>query len=264
MRVDVGGFEVSVEIVGSGPRAVLFVHGLGASRTCWGRAPDFFDPERYRLILPDLPGFGESDAPEDCDYSMASLTAALEKTLAALGIDELHVVGHSMGGAVALLLAGSEQIRVRSFASAEGNLVPDDAFMSSKVSRLKEATLARVWTKFVGMVAQSLGDEPVETHQLFLASLRGTAPHALYRTSQSCAALTASGELSRRFVELACPKIYLVGEKTRAERNLPAPVVDSDAPVITIPGIGHFLMDKADAFYPTVRGHIERVETASS
>lgn len=258
MRIDVGGYEVSVETVGTGPAAVLFVHGLGASRSYWGEAPRYFDPEAFTLILPDLPGYGDSDAPEELDYSMAELARALEGVLAHLGRREVHLVAHSMGGAVALLLAGSEAVRVRSFASAEGNLVPDDAFMSTKVTRLKEATLKRVWSKFVDMVAQSLGDEPVRTHEIFLESLRGTPPFVLYRTSRSCADLTLSGELSQRFLELGCPKLFLVGEKTRADGPLPAPVVDSGVPVVTVPGIGHFLMDRADDFYPPIRELIER------
>jgi pimeloyl-ACP methyl ester carboxylesterase len=262
MRIEVDGVGVCVEVRGRGPATVLLVHGLGSSRECWSDAPRFFDPDRHTLVLPDLPGFGDSDKPEPHGYSMESLAAALRGVLDHVGAHRVHIVAHSMGGAVALLLAGSEGITTASFAAAEGNLVPEDAFMSSKVSRLKEAAFAKVFTKWLRMVEESLGPEPVRMHEVFLRDLRRTTPAVLHRASVSCQALTRSGELARRFGELGCPRMYLVGERTLEGRDLPGPVAAGGVEVVRIPGAGHFVMDVAEAFYPPIRRLVDAAEAA--
>ncbi len=53
--------------------------------------------------------------------------------LAALGVDRFHVVGHSMGGLTALLLADRDPARVVSFVDIEGNVAPEDCFLSRQV-----------------------------------------------------------------------------------------------------------------------------------
>ena len=257
MRVEVRGAGLEADLVGRGPEALLFVHGLGSSRRCWVEAPRFFDLERVTLVLPDLPGFGGSDPPAGLDCSMDALAEALSGLLAHLGIDRPHVVAHSMGGAVALLLAGSAAVRPASFVSAEGNLVSEDAFMSGKVARLKEQVFVRVFSKWLRMAEESLGPERTPVEDGFLEDLRRTSPLVLYRTSVSCQALTRSGELAGRFRELDCPRLYIAGERTLEERELPEPVAAEAVPVLRIPAAGHFMMAEAEPFYSAVRRHVE-------
>jgi pimeloyl-ACP methyl ester carboxylesterase len=253
------GRELHAEVHGSGPSLVLLVHGLGADHRCFDEAAACLDPERYRLIAPDLPGFGRSvgyGAGDDC--TMAAMAEALGAVLDAVGGEAgVHLVAHSMGGAVALLLAGRPGVSVRSFACAEGNLVPDDAFMSSKVARLDEPRFERVWSKWLGMVEQTLDPATPRQNALYLESLRAAGPQVVHRASRSCFEVTASGELSRRFLELACPRLYLVGERTLALRPVPAPVVDAGVPVAVIPGVGHSVMEDAEAFASKVRELID-------
>lgn len=249
------GRELHAEVEGRGPALVLLVHGLGADHRCFGEAAAYFDPARHTLVMPDLPGFGRSvgrgDPGDDC--SMASMAEALEAVLAGVGAPAgVHLVAHSMGGAVALLLAGRPGVRVRSFACAEGNLVPDDAFMSGKVARLAAPRFERVWSKWLGMVEQTLDPATPRQNALYLESLRQAGPLVLHRASTSCFELTASGELSRRFLELGCPRLYLVGERTLTLRPVPGPVLDAGIPVAVVPGVGHSVMENAEVFYARV------------
>lgn len=260
------GRELHAEVEGRGPALVLLVHGLGADHRCWGEAAARFAPERYTLVMPDLPGFGRSAgcgaAGDDC--TMASMAEALEAVLAGVGSPGpggVHLVAHSMGGAVALLLAARPGVRVLSFACAEGNLVADDAFMSSKVARLAEPRFERVWTKWLGLVEQTLDPATPRQNALYLESLREAGPLAIHRASKSCFELTASGELARRFLELGCPRLYLVGERTMATRPVPAPVLDAGVAVAVIPGVGHSVMENAEAFYSCVRALIDGAPT---
>lgn len=87
---------------GSGP-ALVFLHGFCESKAVW---QDFVAPlgAEYRVISLDLPGFGYNDAPRE-DYTMESAAAFVQQVLAELQVEKCVVVGHSMGGYVALALA---------------------------------------------------------------------------------------------------------------------------------------------------------------
>lgn len=93
---------------------VMLVHGLAGSRDNWNRLARYLTPY-YHVIIPDLPGQGDSKAPNDFDYSIPNLTEKLRRFAEAIQIDKnLHVAGHSMGGAVALLYAAQYPIDTKS------------------------------------------------------------------------------------------------------------------------------------------------------
>ncbi|GAA6734629.1 alpha/beta fold hydrolase [Thermus oshimai] len=85
---------------GSGFPLVL-VHGNFASKEWWrGLLED--PPEGVRLLAPDLPGFGDSPAPPDFTPSIPAYAEALRGFLRAVGAEEAVLLGHSLGGAVAM------------------------------------------------------------------------------------------------------------------------------------------------------------------
>ena len=111
--VDVGGVAIRCLIAGpaSAPR-VVFVHGLGGSYETWSlNLPAF--AERFRICALDLVGAGSSDKPA-MDYSVSSLADFLARFLDALGGDwqRVSLVGHSLGGAIALAFASRYPERV--------------------------------------------------------------------------------------------------------------------------------------------------------
>ncbi len=83
---------------------IVFVHGFGADKDNWAFSASHFTG-KYRVIAPDLPGFGESDLSADRDYSIAAQTDRLMRFLDALGIKKCHIAGNSMGGFIALQTA---------------------------------------------------------------------------------------------------------------------------------------------------------------
>lgn len=88
---------------GSGEPLVLF-HGIGHRRQMWDPIFDAL-AERYDVIAPDLSGFGESPAfPKGFSYSMEHACEHLASQFAQWGIERPHVVGNSLGGAIALEL----------------------------------------------------------------------------------------------------------------------------------------------------------------
>ena len=82
---------------------VLLIHGMAGSSLVWEAVMHQMS-RRYRVIAPDLLGHGESDKPRT-DYSLGAFAVFLRDFLDALGIPSVTVVGHSLGGGVALQFA---------------------------------------------------------------------------------------------------------------------------------------------------------------
>jgi len=95
---------------GAAGTPVLLVHGNFSSKLWWR---DLLEepPPGSRLLAPDLPGFGDSPAGRHFVPSMSLYVDALHGFLDSLGVDEAVLVGHSMGGAVAMQLALSDPER---------------------------------------------------------------------------------------------------------------------------------------------------------
>lgn len=87
---------------GSGP-ALLLLHGLGCDHTTWEPVIDGL-ARRYTVIAPDLLGHGASDKPR-ADYSIGGYANGMRDLLGVLGVPRATVVGHSLGGGVAMQFA---------------------------------------------------------------------------------------------------------------------------------------------------------------
>ena len=97
---------------GDGP-PIVFVHGFGADLNTWM----FNQPalaEKHRTIALDLSGHGGSTKVLDFVLDAAGFASDIDHVLAALGIGRIHLVGHSMGGAIAAAFAKSHPDRVAS------------------------------------------------------------------------------------------------------------------------------------------------------
>jgi pimeloyl-ACP methyl ester carboxylesterase len=101
-RITLHGHELCYVDAGSGAPIVL-VHGLMSSSSTWSAQVDRL-AGNHRVIAPDLFGHGESAKPA-CDYSLSAHAASLRDLFDALGIADATVVGHSLGGGIALQMA---------------------------------------------------------------------------------------------------------------------------------------------------------------
>jgi len=101
-RVGISGGTLAYTTAGVGA-PILLIHGLGGSRGTWDQVVDTL-ATGHRVIAPDLPGHGQSDAPAG-DYSLGAHASALRDLLVALGHRSATIVGHSLGGGIAMQFA---------------------------------------------------------------------------------------------------------------------------------------------------------------
>jgi len=97
---------------GSGAPLVL-VHGFGADKDNFTRVARFLTPH-YRVIIPDLVGFGESSHLPDVDYHYAAQAQRLHAFTQALGLSRLDIGGNSMGGGISMSFAAQHPQEVAS------------------------------------------------------------------------------------------------------------------------------------------------------
>lgn len=110
-RVVVGPWNVRYREAGNGPPIVL-VHGLGVSSDYWFRNAPPLAAAGYRILAPDLPGFGHTDGPAG-GLSVTAQAGALVQWADAMRLGPAVYVGHSLSCQAALQLAADEPDRVR-------------------------------------------------------------------------------------------------------------------------------------------------------
>lgn len=99
-----GGYDIHIKETGTGP-AVVFIHGSGpgaSGLSNFRQNVDAFVAAGYRVILPDMIGYGASSKPEGMDYTLTLFTDTLYEALTAHGIERATIVGNSLGGGVAI------------------------------------------------------------------------------------------------------------------------------------------------------------------
>src|SRR3954470_16860951 len=98
-QIELHGHRVIYRIAGSGPPVVL-IHGMINSSRHWEEVALRL-AHQHTVIAPDLIGHGDSATPRG-DYSLGAHAASIRDLLAAIGIERASIVGHSLGGGVAM------------------------------------------------------------------------------------------------------------------------------------------------------------------
>lgn len=97
--VDIPDFKIVYAEGGTGD-TIIMVHGFGGSKDNWLKIAKYFTPN-YRVIIPDLPGHGESSKPQNANYNHMSQVERLNLFAKELKLTKFHLVGNSMGGNIA-------------------------------------------------------------------------------------------------------------------------------------------------------------------
>lgn len=191
---------------GSGPATVLFLHGNLSSSRWWEKVFALL-PASWRLIAPDFRGFGSSEAPPEI-YGLGQIVADVAALVEHLQLREFALVGHSLGGAVALQYALDRPGEARAVVfvdpvPANGLHFPDDVFdllsgMRSSRDGMKEGLKA---------VAPAAPDDEF-FDQLVQEALAAT-PRAFLEIPEAMARF----DVTERLAEIACPALCILGEK---------------------------------------------------
>jgi pimeloyl-ACP methyl ester carboxylesterase len=228
-----------VELPGRSP-ARVYLHGLGASSApYYARATAHPDLAGYRSLLMDLLGFGISDRPEDAAYTLEEHADTVAAALSAAGVRGADLIGHSMGGAVAIVLAARHPDLVSRLILIDANLDPAPRTPlpgSSYISTFTEQEfLERGWSETL---------ERVGPH--WAATMRLAGRTALYRSAVHLARATTP-TMRETLLGLPIPRTFLhpQGDAPEGAEKLAAAGVR----LVSVPDCGHNIMlDNPRAF----------------
>ena len=225
--------------------AILFIHGL---------FPAIYDPPAGWLC-PHLPGYGGEPT------TATGLPEAVE-FLRGLITGPVHLVGHSIGGTIAVLLAARYPECVASIVSVEGNFTLKDAFWSSHLAAMTpagaDAEIARLRADPAGWLIGA--GVPVNAATLAIAERSLATPaktiQAMARSVVDITSKPAYLEQVRTVIDHGIPLHLIAGEHSRAGWDVPESIMGRAHSCLTQPDAGHMLM------WNDQRAFIELVEFA--
>ena len=145
LEVDGASLELDALVSHGRTPPVLFLHGFGSTKEDYADLAHIPNLAAGGFIAFDAPGFGCSMSSDLSRVSIEFLVDVADAVLKRLAVDEFHVVGHSMGGLTALMLALRAPDRVLSFVNIEGTWLPRTAFSVARSSTPRPTTQLSSW-----------------------------------------------------------------------------------------------------------------------
>lgn len=259
--VEIKGSRMYYEITGEG-EAIVFIHADGLDCSMWDAQYEYFK-NKYTIIRYDIRGFGKSDVPSEQPYSFAE---DLNILLQHLSIEKAHLVGLSLGGAIAIDFALLCPDKTLSLIVADSGIAGsgfsekflrevDTIIALAKENKLAEAKakwlnldffeysrkLPKVWSRIETMVADTSG----------------------YRWFGNNQPIDLQPLASERLQDVHVPTLIVIGEYDIADFQKKVPFMHEkikNSRVIQIPNAGHLSnMDNPDRFNKELEVFLERL-----
>jgi pimeloyl-ACP methyl ester carboxylesterase len=238
MQMNINGLQIHVsERPGRGP-ALVFLHYWGGSARTWEGVIAAL-PAHYRAIAPDLRGWGASAAPIDDAYALADFADDVQKMIAALALPGYVLIGHSMGGKIAQLIASKRPaglaglVLVAPSPPTPLQLPPPARAAMQGAYDSRESVLGSIAHM---LTAKALSEAQVE--QVVADSLRG-APAAKLAWPRR----TSAEDIGADVAAIAVPTLVIAGELDKVD---PPAVLQAEllsrvaqATMRVLPGTGH-------------------------
>lgn len=250
-------------------RPILLIHGLFGSLA---------DPHilagfgKATVFVPDLLGYGAyRTAPTD-GLTMEAQADHVFAWLRARSAGAVHVVGHSIGGAVATFFAARYPDLTQSLTSIEGNFTLKDAFWSSRIARMEleevEAILdgykadVTAWIDGAGVVPTPWA---VDVARTWLSNQPASTLRAQARALVAATGNSAYLGMVRRLLDAGLPIHLIGGERSRHGWDVPQWVLKMARSNSDIAATGHLMMLEApDRFAAAIAGNLAKLNAADA
>lgn len=247
-RAAIPGFEMPYLEGGQG-EPLLLIHGFGADKNNFTRVARLLTPH-YRVLIPDLPGFGGASKPDTATYTIAEQVERLRLFAQGLGVKRVHLGGSSMGGFIACAWAAKYPDEVASLwlLAPAGTAAAFDSELRRRYQETGELLLvAKTPAEHARVRDFVMSDPPLLPYSVKqVLAERAAADYPLHlRIFQ---ALNQEPPLESYVMRLDTPALIVWGTEDRALNPKGADALKAimpNAAAILMPGIGHLPMIEA-------------------
>lgn len=257
----------AVDAEDSGRDLALLLHGWPQDGSAWEHVAPLLAEAGYRVVCPDLKGFGRSDSPRK-GYDPATLADEVSQLIQALGGQKAVLVGHDWGGAVALSTAFRHPGRVRALVTVSSPFRQLDLLASWHIPlfnlpiapqvafKLAGGPLTRAAIRYSAVVQEPFTDEVMDRYAAAVTATPSAWLAYYRRLSRSAVIDWGMRHVRRRTAflrepegphRLRVPAVVVWGERDRVTPfHLAAGVArDLDVELVGVPGVGHFVHEEA-------------------
>lgn len=234
MNCSVDGININYLDEGSG-EVVLLLHGWGSSSDAWWLMINEFSAS-FRMIAPDLPGFGRSDMPPE-PWSVEDYSSFVLKFMQTVGIKDPITVAHSFGGRITIKLAGTGRI------DPEKIILIDSAGVLPKRSfkqKLRVGTFKFIKNVLSLPIVRNFSKELLERARAHFGSADyNSAPEVLRRSL----VMAVNEDLTHHMPSIKASTLLIFGENDTATPVSDGELMEkliNDAGLCIIKGAGHF------------------------
>ena len=241
-------YEIAYSIRAGGSSAILYLHGLGSTKRDFEGALLVDEFSDHTLVAFDFPGCGQSTPYyNEIALGIDDLVAVTHKLVTALKLQDITVIGQSLGGLTALQFVRAHPERVARFVNVEGNLSPEDCDIQSRdVFRHRFLGAEEV---FFDVVKERLNDPTKPGFQDFVAELRrNIVDRAYFDYCRSIVDYSDGFPLLEQFITLPVPMMYVHGRANSHLGHL-GKLAEAGVPVVSVPESDHFPAQTNPTFY---------------
>ncbi|MCF0205166.1 MAG: alpha/beta hydrolase [Muribaculaceae bacterium] len=229
--IDIDGVRLAYTVNGSGEQPAVLMHGWGCTHSTLASIEQVLTP-KYTVYNVDFPGFGDSSEPQSV-WGVDDYTRLIEKFIAAEGITNPVLLGHSFGGRVGILYASRNAVSRLILVDAAGIKPRRSLKYYCKVYSYKAV-------KHVLTLFGSAGEK-------MLNAYRGKVGSSDYSNSspmmRAILSKTVNEDLTDRLPLIKCPTLLIWGEADTATPLRDAKLMEKlipDAGLVSWPGVGHY------------------------
>lgn len=234
-----------VYLEGGSGETLMLMHGFGADKDNFARVAARLTP-RYRVIIPDHIGFGESDHPADADYRPQAQVERLRALASALGAGRPHLGGSSMGGQIAIAYAAQYPAEVASLWLLDPAGVwsaPRGELAQTIEAGQGNPLVARNEDEFARLAAFVMSDPPFIPRAMLNVMAQESIRNVALR--ERIFEQIAAASIEDAIRGSSVPALIVWGERDRALSAASAAVLHALMPrsqVLLMPGVGHLPM----------------------
>lgn len=243
---------------GRGPNTILYLHGAACAKEDFFGSVDEDSLRGYTIAAFDFPGCGDTPYIPEHPLDLVDLVAITGQFVQKLSLPRFIIVGHSMGGIVALLFTLRNLDKIKGFISVEGNLSPENCVFSRKIaSDEKEDFVSHGYKEFYEKLSRS---DNAGMRAWATTMKERSSPYALADYCPSIVEHSDHGGLLEKYAHLTIPKLYVYGTENKSFVMLQS-LREQGYGLAEIPGSNHFPMhDNPKEFYKTISSFCERIK----